>query len=458
MTFKQSPIHTLASLLLLMSINTLCAAQTLNVNPQDNLQQVLDSASAGDKVLLERGSYYGNFILNESIEISGKTGAIIDAKGKGHALIVNRADSYVHHLGIRNWGEDLTTMDAAIFVAKAASNTVIESNQLQGGGFGIWLDATPNASVINNTITGNKGLRSTDRGNGIHLYFVRNALIKDNQISQTRDGIYIESSNQSKLINNKINDLRYGIHYMYSYNNTLQGNVTSNTRTGYALMQSKYLTVIGNSSINDANYGMLLNYITHSTLKNNQIIGIQNKRNPHMRQSSSQGLEGKALFIYNSLYNEFSHNQFSDSDIGIHLTAGSENNKLFSNAFVRNKTQIKYVSTRTQDWAGNYWSDYLGWDLNSDGLGDTVYEPNDNVDKLLWKFPSAKLLFNSPAIQTLRWVQRQFPVLKSKGVTDSKPLMKAPNTVNIKMPDNNETKVEVSSTNKIKNSTMENSK
>ncbi len=204
---------------------------------------------------------------------------------------------------------------------------------------------------------------------------------------------------------------------MYSYNNLLQSNLTENTRTGYALMQSKYLTVLNNRSVNDVNYGILMNYITNSTLRNNDIRGIQNRHNPHMKKTGTNnarrvGLEGKALFIYNSLFNEFTDNRFADSDIGIHLTAASEDNTLAGNAFVNNKTQVKYVSTRTQDWAGNYWSDYLGWDMNGDGVGDIEYEPNDSVDRLLWKFPAAKLLLNSPAIETLRWVQRQFPVLK----------------------------------------------
>ena len=78
---------------------------------------------------------------------------------------------------------------------------------------------------------------------------------------------------------------------------------------------------------------------------------------------------------------------------------------------------------------GNFWSDYLGWDMDSDGIGDVEYEPNDSVDQLLWKFPSAKLLLNSPAVETLRWVQRQFPVLKSPGVVDSHPLMVVPQAI-----------------------------
>ena len=136
------------------------------------------------------------------------------------------------------------------------------------------------------------------------------------------------------------------------------------------------------------------------------------------------------MFIYNSLYNTFTDNVFANSNIGIHLTAGSEDNRMFNNAFVNNQRQVKYVATRTQEWSyegmGNYWSDYLGWDRNQDGTGDVPYEPNDNVDRLLWTYPEAKVLMFSPAVDILRWVQDAFPVIKAAGVQDSHPLMYPP--------------------------------
>ncbi|MDE2089933.1 MAG: copper-binding protein, partial [Gammaproteobacteria bacterium] len=94
------------------------------------------------------------------------------------------------------------------------------------------------------------------------------------------------------------------------------------------------------------------------------------------------------------------------------------------------RVQVKYVEYRPQEWSrrgrGNYWSDYLGWDLNGDGIGDVPYLPNDAVDRILWDYPLSRLLMNSPTLETLRWVQNQFPVLQPPGVQDSYPLMKSP--------------------------------
>lgn len=396
------------------------------VTPSYGLQVAIDGAQPGDQLLLDAGRYIGNFKVDKPLILTGKSGTIIDANGTGHAIVVEAPDVRIESLQIRNWGGDLTEMDSAVFVKKQAARTHILNNYLVGDTFGIWVDGTQQVLIKANRIEGNLQVRSQDRGNGIHLFNVGQARVEGNEVWHTRDGIYIDTSNNNELIGNYLHDLRYGVHYMYSYHNLVSANRTVNTRTGYALMQSKFLTVTNNISENDSNYGILMNFITQSTLENNRVSGVQNNRST----SGSSVTEGKALFIYNSLFNQIRGNHFSDSDLGVHMTAGSEDNIFTGNAFVNNREQVKYVATRQQNWShegvGNYWSDYLGWDMDADGIGDTQYEPTDGVDRLLWKFPAAKVLLNSPAVETIRWVQRQFPVLKAQGVVDTHPLMQMP--------------------------------
>jgi nitrous oxidase accessory protein len=359
--------------------------------------------------------------------LSCAPGAIIDAQGQGSALTIEAANVSIQGCTLRNWGQDLTALNSGVFIERQASGAEVRDSQLAGPGFGIWVDGTANVSVINNQIEGDQRIRSQDRGNGIHLFSVSGAKIIGNHVWHTRDGIYIDVSNGNRLEGNTLEDLRYGIHYMFSNNNQVLGNLTRRTRTGYALMQSHHLTVIGNRSEQDQHYGILMNYILYSTLQDNVVSDV---RQGGSGDSMVAGSEGKALFIYNSLFNRIENNRFERSSLGIHLTAGSEDNRIAGNAFVGNQQQVKYVATRTQEWSvegrGNYWSDYLGWDRNDDGLGDVAYEPNDNVDRLLWLYPQVRLLMNSPSIELLRWVQRAFPVMKSPGVQDSYPLMQPP--------------------------------
>ncbi len=402
-------------------------ARNWPVQPGQSLQTVVAQALEGDTITLAPGVYETHLQIDQPITLQGQAGAILDGGGQGDVIRVRAADVTIRGLVIRNSGRNLTRMEAGIFVERQAERVRIEHNEFDRNGFGIWLDGCTAPRIEANHIHGDPALRSQDRGNGIHLYAVHQGEILNNEVWNTRDGIYIDTSQNNLLQGNELHHLRYGIHYMYSYHNRVINNFTHHTRTGYALMQSKYLTVTGNRSEHDGNYGILMNFITNSVITGNDIRDVQEGRGYSTGGAAVAGAEGKAVFIYNSQFNQISGNRFSDSDIGIHLTAGSEDNEIYDNAFIRNRVQVKYVANRLQEWShagrGNFWSDYLGWDLDADGLGDKGYEPNDAVDKLLWKYPMARILMSSPAVETLRWVQDQFPVLRPQGVRDSHPLM-----------------------------------
>ncbi len=415
---------------LILGLTLSVQAAQIRVTPDASLQLEVERAKAGDTLLFSPGHYLANLVVDKPLYLKAESGAILDGAGKGNIIFVRAADVRIEGFVLQNSGMDLTRMNAAVFVDRAAARVRIINNEFRNNLFGVWLDAAHDAKVIGNRISADERVRSQDRGNGIHLYYVKGAEIAENEIWHTRDGIYIDTSDNNVLRDNELHHLRYGIHYMYSHHNRITGNYTHHTRTGYALMQSNSLTVVNNRSEYDQNYGILMNYITYSEIRDNVVKHVRRGVSPGYSGSGIAGAEGKAVFIYNSLFNTISGNLFADSDIGIHLTAGSENNKVYGNAFIGNQVQVKYVANRKQEWSlggkGNYWSNYLGWDRNGDGIGDRPFEPNDAVDKLLWKYPLAKLLMNSPSVQILRWSQSQFPVFKSSGVQDSFPLMQPP--------------------------------
>ena len=74
--------------------------------------------------------------------------------------------------------------------------------------------------------------------------------------------------------------------------------------------------------------------------------------------------------------------------------------------------------------ARNHWSQYVGWDRDGDGIGDVPYEAVGVVDRLLWRYPLAQVLFSSPALELIRYVSAQFPILKTPTVIDPKPHLK----------------------------------
>ena len=120
------------------------------------------------------------------------------------------------------------------------------------------------------------------------------------------------------------------------------------------------------------------------------------------------------------------NNLVVDNVVGVHLSAGSTRNVVEGNDFIGNREQVRYVGARDERWgveSGNHWANYLGWDRDGNGVGDVPYEANDMVDRLSWRYPSMKLLLASPAVQALRLVGQQFPILRVPSVVDPKPRM-----------------------------------
>lgn len=85
---------------------------------------------------------------------------------------------------------------------------------------------------------------------------------------------------------------------------------------------------------------------------------------------------------------------------------------------------MKYVAGSDQEWNSNYWSDYVGWDMNNDGIGDNPYESNSLVDYIFWRYPLAKVLYASPSLHVLWMLEKQFPIFDAPKVMDKKPSVK----------------------------------
>lgn len=397
--------------IILASGGELPAADISVVAEAGRLASAIDQAEAGDRLVLETGVHAGGVTIRKSLRIEGRPGAIIDAGGAGTGIKILAADVTVRGLAVRNSGTLGENFDSGIYLEQGADRATIEGNSVEENLFGIVLHGTNDVKVRNNTIRNRNDLWLNDRGNGIHVWNNRGTVIEGNRITSGRDGIYIELSDRNVLRKNHFEGLRFAIHYMSANDNEITDNVSIRNRVGFALMYSKKLKVYRNLSVSDLSYGLML----HSTFKSD------------VAHNSVYGTGEKGLFVYTSAGNSIHDNRFEQCGVGIHFTGGSENNKVFGNSFLANEFQVKYTGLRTYEWSqdgrGNYWSDNPAFDLNGDGIADRAYRPNTLVDWILWRYPLAKMLVASPAMQTLRFVQEQLPTLYPGGAIDSFPLM-----------------------------------
>jgi nitrous oxidase accessory protein len=388
-------------------------AASLEVAPGgDNLRQAIAASHPGDILRLAPGLHAGPIRIDHPLTLQGEPGAVLDGRGEGRTIEVTGPDVAIRGLLIRHSGA-ADPMDAAIFLEQSARAAVVEENEIRDSLVGVYVHGAADALVRDNRIFGRTDLRMNERGNGIYVWNAPGAKIVGNDISGGRDGIFTNASRKNVFRGNRIQGARFAIHYMYNNDSEVMDNISRGNHAGYVIMYSNRLLVRGNVSEDDRDHGLLLNYANESRIEGNLV-----------RRSD------KCVFIYNANKNLFQDNWLEGCVVGIHFTAGSERNQMTGNAFVHNRTQVMYVGTRSLDWSqngrGNYWSDDPGFDLNGDGIADTAYRPNGIIDKVVWTYPTAKLLINSPAVQVIRWAQSEFPAIHPGGIFDSAPLMAPP--------------------------------
>jgi nitrous oxidase accessory protein len=395
---------------------------------RESLERLVAAAPPGATITVPAGVHAVHLKLDKPVTLAGVPGAVLDGGGSGDVVRIGAPGVNVRGLVIRNSGTDLTATNAGIFVERQARDVTLQGNRIEETLFGVYLDGASNVRVLHNVIRGMRALRVADRGDGIHMWNDSGCIVEGNDVAGSRDGIYVYVSPHNIIARNYVHEVRYGVHYMYSQDNLLLGNVSRGNLAGFALMSSDHLRVLDNVAGDDQAYGILLNYISHSEFAGNRVYRIKGQGDD--AGGTIEGGEGRALFVYLSQSNDIHDNLIAASQVGIHVTAGSEDNRLWGNRFVDNLVQVKYVQNLAQEWSargrGNYWSDYLGWDLDGNGIGDVPFRPNDGVDVLFWRYPSARVLMSSPAVLLLRYVQRAFPVFTPPSVQDSRPLMHAP--------------------------------
>lgn len=381
-------------------------AAELTVRKGGSIAAAISRAHPGDVIQVERGLYRERLVIDKSITLKGIDRPTISGGDEGDTVRVTAEDVVIEGMIVRDSGDSLLNQNAGIYIQPGAHRAVVRNCDLSYNLFGLWIEKANDVRIENNTITGKREYQSSQRGNGIQLYNTTGAHIIDNRISFVRDAIYVDVTHHAVFRGNKLHHSRYGTHYMNSYYNLWEDNDVYRNRGGLALMEVRNQTVRNNRVWGNSDHGIMLRTIQDSVVENNVVAG-----------------NARGFFIYDAEYNTLRNNLVVDNIVGMHVWAGSKNNPIERNSFIGNREQVRYVAARDDQWGGNYWSNYLGWDRNGDGVGDVPYEANDMVDRLSWRHPLMKLLLASPAVQTLRIVGQQFPLLRAPSIVDTKPRM-----------------------------------
>jgi nitrous oxidase accessory protein len=398
------------------------------------LQERINATAPNETIRVEAGVHAGPVIINKPLTLIGEPGAEIRGDGTGKVVTVAANDVTLRGLRITGSGLQLSDDDAAIFVT--GNRSIIENCVAADSLHGIYLKKVSGAQILNNRIEGKTTLvASTEavekgigqsaencdttlvanrRGNGIHQWNCEGNLIRGNEISDARDGIYFSFTNNSRVENNLIHHVRYGLHYMYSDGNTFENNTFTDNAAGAAIMFSKNMVVRCNRFISNRGYrayGLIFQSADNSRLEQNEII------------------ENAVGLSFNQCnHNEIVANRVTRNYIGLRFGSNSDANRFTENIFTGNLHPIETGASDVSGslWAvhgvGNRWDTELELDLDRDGIVDVPHRELDLFGILRRDFPAIAFLSESPAVKLLRLANERAVIPGMSSIEDPAPL------------------------------------
>lgn len=380
--------------------------------------RMIAAALPGDTITVPAGIYREHIRIDKPLTLLGEGRPTIDGNGRGDIVEVAAPDVTLRGFTIRNTGIDLDKENAAIRVLAPRAN--IEDNRLEDILFGIDLRDAPGSILRGNTVGGKK-LDIARRGDGIRLWRADNTLIEGNTIHDGRDAVLWYSTGITVRANTS-HDCRYGFHLMYSDGVTLEDNELSRNSVGVYVMYSKEVAIRRNRFIRNrgpSGYGLGLKETDRYTVEENHIIG--NRVGVYLDGSP----------FTNARPGAFVHNTIAYNDIGLTFLPAVRGNEFTQNNFIDNIEQVSVAGRGELKgnafWKGdigNYWTDYVGYDQNADGVGDFVHESQTLFENLMDREPKLRILLFSPTQQAVEFVGRALPAVRPEPkFTDEVPLM-----------------------------------
>ncbi len=374
------------------------------------IESAMEKASDGDTIVVGKGSYRGPLEITKSIRLEGKGLPVIDGGGRGTVVRVKAPDVRFEGFLVRGSGILLSTEDGGLVVA--APRAEIVGNTFEDVLFGIDLRHAPGSVVRDNRLRG-KPLPPARRGDLLRVWYSDDATIERNTTFGGRDAVLWFSKNVT-LRENVFQGGRYGLHFMYCADAVVESNRLEKNSVGAYLMYSARLRLTKNlfdGNRGPSGYGIGFKDMEDGIIEENVVSGNR-----------------IGLFLDACRGTRIERNLIAYNDTGAQLLPSVAGNTFAANTFLENGEQAVLdgqSAFTVNDWHGNYWSDYRGWDRDGDGIGDVPYRPVRLFERLAERFKELKVFAGGAAAQAIDQASRIFPVFApSPKFTDERPLMR----------------------------------
>ncbi len=363
------------------------------------LQDMIDETEAGGTLVPPPGIYKENIILDKAITIDGKGEVTVDASGEGTVLVIDTDGAKITGLILKNSGDQHNDVDAGIHVR--GKYNIIRDNQILDCLFGLDLSKSNNNIVQRNKII-SKDLSLGLRGDAVRLWYSFENEITDNQIANSRDFVVWYSSN-NVIARNDIRNGRYGVHFMYAKYNRVEDNNIHKNSVGIFLMYSDDVVLRNNKiyhALGAAGMGIGMKESSNIDIVDNEIL------------YSGIGLYMDVSPFQPDTTNRVYRNTFAFNRIGLNFHNDWKGNLIKDNIFRDNIRQVsvnEFAGAARNEWEGNFWDDYEGFDLDDDGYGDRIYHPKVFADRVWMDVPESAFFLGTPLLSLMDFMEKLAP-------------------------------------------------
>jgi len=303
-------------------------------------------------------------------------------------------------------GNTVTDNGGGIRLWQYCDHNTISGNNISNNLFGIQLLESNDINISGNTANDNEnfGIALSDSDNntlsgntainnnifGIYLWESINNDISGNTANDNENfGIFLSDSDNNTLSGNTVNNNDNGIN-LGGNNNTLLGNTANNNNNGI-FIEGNDNNISGNTASDNEYRGILLqncdgNYIMGNTVNDNGVLFtgygihlIDDCDNNTLSRNTANNNTQYGIYLQTHCDNNtISGNPILYNNLyGLFVDSLCNDNLIYLNDFIGNEINARDEGNNNQ-WdngtIGNFWDNYIGIDVDDDGIGDTPYD------------------------------------------------------------------------------------